>query len=88
VTVDTDPTPMAWIDWQAAAAALNAGGLPCSGGQAGILRIAASIAEGIPVDLCQALTGLDQTSIHLTAQTVRRVGGQHQTAAWTGQVRA
>lgn len=62
VTMQTRPTPAAWVDWHEAIVALDAGGLPCSGGQAGVLRIAASIAEGVPVDLGQALIGLDQHS--------------------------
>ena len=42
---------MAVVDFGAAAGALAAGVLPCSGGEGRMLRIAASIAEGVPVDL-------------------------------------
>lgn len=88
VSMDTGPTPVAFVDWQAAVAALDAGVLPCSPSDAGMLRIAASIAEGILIDLGQALTGLDEANIGLVAQAVRRVGGQRQTASWTGGVRS
>jgi hypothetical protein len=40
------------------------------------LRLAASIADGIPVDLNDALTGLDQTRISLIVTAVRHANGQ------------
>jgi hypothetical protein len=40
--------PMAAVDFVAAAGALEAGVLPCAGGEGRVLRIAASIAEGCP----------------------------------------
>lgn len=46
-----DGTPMALIEWAEAITALDQGQLPCSGGEARILRLAASLADGIPVDL-------------------------------------
>ncbi|MGH3168525.1 MAG: hypothetical protein ACRDN0_21920 [Trebonia sp.] len=44
----SDGTPMAWIDWEAVIAALDSDGLPSSGGEKRILRIAASLAVGHP----------------------------------------
>jgi hypothetical protein len=44
-------TPMAAIDWPTAITALDEGGLPASGGERRVLRLAASLADGIPVDL-------------------------------------
>ncbi len=41
-----DGTPMAWIDWDAAITALQAGNLPASSGERSILQLAASIANG------------------------------------------
>jgi hypothetical protein len=52
-------TPMAAIDWDAAITALASGRLPCSGGERRILQLSASLAAGIPVDLRDAVTGLD-----------------------------
>jgi hypothetical protein len=52
-------TPMAAIDWDAAITALQAGELPCSGGERRILQLAAGLAAGIPVDLRDTVTGLD-----------------------------
>ena len=69
-------TELAEIDWQAVitsrddrAAALQRRGEPD-------LRLAASIAAGIPVDLQHALSGLDQASISLIVRAVRHANGQ------------
>ena len=62
--------PMTCADWPAAIAALDAGALPCSGSEGQMLRIAASLAEGIPVDLRDALTRLDSANLDLVVQAV------------------
>ena len=49
---------MTVIDWPAAVAALGSS-LACSGGEQRMLKITASLADGIPVDLQDTLTGLD-----------------------------
>ncbi len=54
---------MVAIDWNAATAALHAGELPCSGGERRILHLSASLAAGIPADLRDAVTGLDDGNI-------------------------
>jgi hypothetical protein len=40
-----------------------------------MLRIAASLADGIPVDLRDALSGLDSTNISLVAAAVLHANG-------------
>ena len=62
------------IDW---AAAINALGhdLACSGGEVRLLRIAASLAQGIPVDLRDAMTGLDHTNTALVARAITQAAG-------------
>jgi hypothetical protein len=70
-----DGRAMALIDWPGAITALQTGLLPCSGGEHRILRIAASLADGIPVDLQDVLTGLDDTNLDLVAATVLHAGG-------------
>ena len=72
-------TELAHIDWQAAVASRDTGLLPCSSGENRILRLAASIAAGIPVDLNDALTGLDQARIALVVRAVRHANGQRPT---------
>ena len=64
VTVQADParvgeTALAWVEWQAAADAVETGSLPCSAGEVRVLLVAASIAQGVRLDLGQAVTGLD-----------------------------
>jgi hypothetical protein len=78
--IDTSPrsptaTSLAWVDWQAAATALNNGDLPCANSEASILRLAASIAAGVPVDLRDALTGLDVRNTHLVCDAVQHATG-------------
>jgi len=63
------------VDWPAATSTLNSGDLPCSDSEASILRMAASIAAGIPVDLRHALTGLDERNAHLVRNAVQHATG-------------
>ena len=74
-------TPAAWVDWQAAVAALDAGRLPCAGSEAAVLRVAASIAEGVPVDLGSALVGVDERNAMLVAAAVLHAAGGRDAAA-------
>jgi hypothetical protein len=63
------------IDWIAAITALDGGALPCSSGERRLLRLAASIAAGVPVDLGETLTGLDRAGIAAAASAVLHAGG-------------
>jgi hypothetical protein len=72
---------MAAIDWQAAWAALEDGHLPCSSGERQILRVAASIAEGVPIDLRAAVGCLDAAGSVLVARAVLAAAGHLQAAA-------
>jgi hypothetical protein len=69
-------TPVAEIDWTAAMAALRAGDLPCSGGEQRVLRLAASLADGIPVDLRDTVTGLDDRNIELMMNAILHASGR------------
>jgi hypothetical protein len=71
-------TTMASIDWPAAITALDTGNLPCSGGEQRMLRLAASLADGIPVDLRNALTGIDDHNINLVITAVLYASGKRQ----------
>jgi hypothetical protein len=68
-------TPMAWIDWEAAVTALDAGQVPASSGEKNILRIAASLAAGTPVSLRDAIPGLDHRNLHLVTTAIRHAAG-------------
>jgi hypothetical protein len=70
-----DRHPTAVIDWPAATAALGSS-LPCSGGEQRMLKITASIAGGIPVDLQDTLTGLDDNNVQLLITAIRRTAGK------------
>ena len=65
------------IDWEEALTALRAGTLPCSSSEAAILHLAASLATASPVILRHAITGLDQTNLHLVTNAVRQAGGRN-----------
>jgi len=82
-TSTAEDAQMAAVDWDAAAAALTAGELPCSRGEQRILKLAASLAGGIPVDLNDAVTGLDQHNIQRLVTAIRHASGQRQ-ASETG----
>ena len=68
---------LAWVDWHAAADAVRAGQLVCSAGEGRILLIAASIAQGVPLDLGDAVSGLDSLNGVLVACAVLAAGGHH-----------
>ena len=63
------------IDWTAAATALDAGTLPCSSGERRIFRLAASLAAGLPVNLRDALTGLDEHNLTLAISAFMHASG-------------
>jgi hypothetical protein len=69
-------TAMAAIDWDAAAAALSQGELPCSGGERRIFLLSASLAGGIPVDLGDAVTGLDDRNIRRLVTAIFHASGK------------
>jgi hypothetical protein len=68
-------THMAAVDWDAATTALAAGELPCSRGEQRSLLLAAGLADGIPVDLRDAITGIDQHNAHLFLAAIRHASG-------------
>ncbi|MGI5518020.1 hypothetical protein [Streptomyces sp. CA-106131] len=70
-----DGTPMAFVDWPRVVARLKRGRLACSSGEGQVLRLCASLAEDVPVDLADALTSLDAPTVVLVADAVLRAGG-------------
>lgn len=71
----TGDTDMASVDWAGALAALETGRLACSNGEGQLLRIAGSLAEGLLVDLRDAITGLDATNTGLVARAICHAAG-------------
>jgi hypothetical protein len=85
VAVEADPalvgeTVLAWVDWHAAADAVETAQLPCSASEGQVLLIAASLAKGVPVDLGEAVTGLDAVNSVLVARAVLAAGGHREAA--------
>jgi hypothetical protein len=62
-SISDGTTLMAAIGWPAVITALDEGGRPASGGERRVLRLAASLADGIPVDLRDAFTGMDAANV-------------------------
>ena len=77
-SISDGTTPMAAIDWDAAITALQSGELPCSGGERRILQLAASLADGVPVDLRDTVTGLDDRNTALLLTAIRHATGNDQ----------
>ncbi len=69
-------TPMAAIDWDATVTALASGDLPCSGGERRVLQLSASLAGGIPVDLRDAVTGLDDGNVARLVTAILHASGK------------
>jgi hypothetical protein len=80
----TDPA-MACVDGPAAVAALQAGRLPCCSGESAVLRIAASLAAGAPVDLGAAVCGLDERNLGFVVSAVGHAGGRRPAGCALGQ---
>ena len=66
---------VAAVDFAAAADAVQ-GMLPCSDGERQVLLVAASIAEGIPVDLREAALCMDAVNAARAAQAVCHAAGR------------
>lgn len=83
-----DGSVLAAIDWEAAIAGVDAGRLPCSSSEEQMLRLAASIADGVRLDLGSALSGLDEHNVAVVAGAVlhaaghRKLGLPHPTLAF------
>lgn len=81
--VDGEPgdLPMGFVDWPAGLEALESGRLACSSSEAQVLSIAASLAEGIPVDLRDATCGLDRANARRVADALVQAAGHGRTSA-------
>jgi len=75
-SISDGTTLMASIDWPAAVTALDAGHLPCGSGERHMLRLAASIAGGVPVSLSDALISIDHRNANLLATAILHANGQ------------
>jgi hypothetical protein len=77
VEIDWEPfrgREIAAVDFAAAAQAVQ-GTLPCSDGERQVLLVAASIADGIPVDLREAALCMDAVNAARAARAVCHAAG-------------
>ena len=63
------------LDWSAAITALDAGDLPCSRSEERVLRLAASLGNGLPVNLRDTTTGLDAHNAALLSRAILHAAG-------------
>lgn len=75
-SISDGTTLMAAINWDAAITALHAGEIPCSGGERRVLQLSASLAGGVPVDLRDAVTSLDDQNVERLLAAVRHAAGK------------
>lgn len=68
---------LASTDWEAVIAALDAGECPSSG-ETRMLRLAASLAADVPVQLGSAVTGIDDRNVGLLVKAILHASGQRQ----------
>ena len=67
---------LADVDYLSAVGALDKGELPCSGSEANVLRIAASLASGVAtINLGQAVGGLDVANTALVLTAIAHANG-------------
>lgn len=72
---DDDDQAIARIDWSSAVFALNTGDLPCSRSEERILRLAASLSGGVPVNLHDTTTALDPRNTTLLSEAILHATG-------------
>jgi hypothetical protein len=71
-----DGAKLAAINWPDVITALNDGTFGCSSSEGSILRIAACLADGTPVNLSSALTGLDDRNMALVSDAIMHASGR------------
>jgi hypothetical protein len=55
-----------------------------SGGETRVLRIAASLLDGEPVDLSRNLAGIDREHVQLVLAAIAHASGSHEHSGWAG----
>jgi ABC-type branched-subunit amino acid transport system ATPase component len=75
---NTEQPAFAEPDWVAISTGIDTGALTCSNGERHMLQIAAAIATGIPIDLREALTGLDDNNIRVIITAIQHATGRRQ----------
>jgi len=76
-----DGGPWAAIQWSDVDRAVRGGGIPGGSGQLRLLRAAASLADGQPVDLADLTAGVDRAELTLLLAAVAHAAGSHEHSA-------
>ena len=72
------------VRWDEAVEALTTR-LVASGGERRVLLVAASLAGGVPVDLSDAVSGLDRANLSLVLAALSHANGSHEHAEFVGE---
>jgi hypothetical protein len=75
---DADGGPWAAVQWADLDGALRRGTIRGSGGQLRLLRAAAGLADGQPVDLADLAAGLDRAELALLLAALAHAAGSHE----------
>jgi hypothetical protein len=73
-----DGGPWAAVQWAELDPALRAGTIAGAGGQLRLLRAAASLADGQPIDLADLTAGLDRAELTLLLAALAHAAGSHE----------
>ena len=77
---DTDGGPWAAVQWADLDGALRRGAISGSSGQLRLLRAAAGLADGQPVDLADLTAGVDRAELTLLLAALAHAAGSHEHA--------
>jgi hypothetical protein len=77
---DADGAPWAAVQWADVDAALRSGAIRAEGGQLQLLRAAAGLADGQPVDLADLTAGVDRRELCLLLAAISHAAGSHEHA--------
>jgi len=78
---EADGGPWAAVQWADLDGALRTGAIAGTGGQRRLLRAAAGLADGQPVDLADLTAGVDRRELTLLLAAVAHAAGSHEQAA-------
>ncbi|WP_138760835.1 hypothetical protein [Modestobacter altitudinis] len=77
---DADGGPWAAVQWADLDGALRRGAISGTGGQLRLLRAAAGLADGQPVDLADLTAGVDRSELTLLLAALAHAAGSHEHA--------
>ena len=75
---EVDDGPWAAVHWNDLDGALRTGALSGTGGELWLLRVAAGLADGQPVDLADLTAGVDRAELTLVLAALAHAAGSHE----------